>query len=88
MDHGRPAHHPPPVVALMSSFRFERSGHNPQFEEATGYTDLMTGTISCRQPTSAPDDRSSYSVAARRVTASMSYRVAFPITTTPTSCDG
>jgi len=45
MDHGRPAHHPPPVVALMSSFRFERSGHNPQFEEATGYTDLKTGTI-------------------------------------------
>jgi proline iminopeptidase len=24
---------------------FERSGHNPQFEEATRYTELMTGTI-------------------------------------------
>ncbi len=24
---------------------FDRSGHNPQFEEATRYTDLMTGTI-------------------------------------------
>lgn len=24
---------------------FERSGHNPQFEEATRYTDLMTGTV-------------------------------------------